>query len=95
MSAARFLSIWPRRAAAGVASPAAVTATAGASLAGPAAPAALGRPAVLAAGQAGTRAQVPWPKVGTGWELVQYTTSPLSLLRFHPRSRAGRPSCTW
>jgi hypothetical protein len=54
---------------------ASVSATAFAS-AGPEAakaPAVRPAPRMLAAGQVGTRSQVPWRKVGSGWALVQYT----------------------
>jgi TolB protein len=34
--------------------------------------------AVLASGQVGTRAQVPWSTVGPGWELVRYTAGTLT-----------------
>jgi hypothetical protein len=53
-----------------------VAAVAGAAGApGAAAAQAAGAKVVLSAGQTGTLAQVPWPKVGPGWELVQYDAS--------------------
>ena len=64
---------WRRRAmwaavlsAASLAATGAAGLAASGSVAGPAA-------AVLSAGQAGSRSQVPWAKVGPGWELVQYS----------------------
>jgi hypothetical protein len=37
------------------------------------APAVRPAPRILAAGEVGTRSQVPWRKVGSGWALAQYT----------------------
>ena len=42
------------------------------------APAARPAPRMLAAGQLGTRSQVPWRKVGSGWALAQYTRGTVS-----------------
>ena len=99
------LRSWRRRGttlavAAGVAALAALTVvpTASAATTGTAAAATSARIA-----QAGTRVQVPWAKVGPGWELVQYTTrkagepakpAPVTLYLMGPGG-ARYPLYTW
>jgi hypothetical protein len=74
---ANFLPRWRRRAVCVAALGAvllAAAAVAGTAASGSVAPAAADSgPTVLAGGQAGSRAQVPWASVGPGWELAEYS----------------------
>ncbi len=64
-------------AAAALATGVSATAFAGAGPQAAKAPAGRTSPRMLAAGQVGTRSQVPWRKVGSGWALAQYTQGSL------------------
>lgn len=67
---------WRRRTALAAAAGAAVLAALTAVSAATAATASKAASQTTQSSPAGTRAQVPWSRVGPGWELVQYTTRP-------------------